>query len=201
VVQIQPVANSHWGEWGPESFCPDNSWAQGFKLKVESDQGDFGDDTALNGVKLLCYDSAGAFVGEAASAYEQFGSWQAALYCSSRQSFLTGIRLRSKDPSASLDETAANNVDMYCGDGTNLPGGGMHWGEWTYAVSCPAATAVCGIKTKVQPYAGGLVDDTALNEVILMCCDLSQTVYQAVQQCAWRSSGLLRGPEAALALL
>ena len=99
-VQIQPVANSHWGEWGPESFCPDNSWAQGFKLKVESDQGDFGDDTALNGVKLLCYDSAGAFVGEAASAYEQFGSWQAALYCSSRQSFLTGIRLRSKDVSA-----------------------------------------------------------------------------------------------------
>ena len=99
-MQIQPVANSHWGEWGPESFCPDNSWAQGFKLKVESDQGDFGDDTALNGVKLLCYDSAGAFVGEAASAYEQFGSWQAALYCSSRQSFLTGIRLRSKDVSA-----------------------------------------------------------------------------------------------------
>ena len=53
-------------------------------------------------------------------------------------------------PSASLDETAANNVDMYCGDGTNLPGGGMHWGDWTYAVSCPAGTAVCGIKTKGQ---------------------------------------------------
>ena len=33
-VEIQPSALSHWGDWGEKAFCPDNSWAQGFQLKV-----------------------------------------------------------------------------------------------------------------------------------------------------------------------
>ena len=33
-VEIQPAALSHWGDWGDKTFCPDNSWAQGFQLKA-----------------------------------------------------------------------------------------------------------------------------------------------------------------------
>jgi hypothetical protein len=42
-----------WGDWGDIHYCPNNGWAVGFALKTESPQGS-GDDTALNGISLLC---------------------------------------------------------------------------------------------------------------------------------------------------
>jgi len=34
VKELAPDAYSHWGEWGPTVFCPDNTWAKGYQLKV-----------------------------------------------------------------------------------------------------------------------------------------------------------------------
>ena len=48
----------------------------------------------------------------------------------------------------SLDETAANNIDMHCINKNTLSGNGMFWGEWTDWKYCPTGTAVCGMKTK-----------------------------------------------------
>ena len=31
---IIPHSNTGWGEWWPPEFCPDNSFAKGFELKV-----------------------------------------------------------------------------------------------------------------------------------------------------------------------
>ena len=50
----------------------------------------------------------------------------------------------------SLDETAANNIDMHCINKNTLSGNGMFWGEWTDWKYCPTGTAVCGLKTKGQ---------------------------------------------------
>ena len=61
---------------------------------------------------------------------------------------MTGVRFRSKDPSASLDETAGNNIDASCDNGQTLYGNGLYWGEWSDWVYCPANTAICGIKTR-----------------------------------------------------
>merc|ERR1711971_991618 len=190
-VEIQPSALSHWGDWGDKSFCPDNSWAQGYQLKVESDQGGLDDDTALDGVRLECFDSKGVYTGsvESTPQYTHSGEWMSKLYCTSN-SFLDGIRLRSEEGyykknrmyiesdkanTRSLDETAANNIDMHCINKNTLSGNGMFWGEWTDWKYCPTGTAVCGLKTKVQEYSGSFTDDTALNEIILYCCDLAQT--------------------------
>merc|ERR1711971_789871 len=190
-VEIQPSALSHWGDWGDKSFCPDNSWAQGYQLKVESDQGGLDDDTALDGVRLECFDSKGVYTGsvESAPQYTHSGEWMSKLYCTSN-SFLDGIRLRSEEGyykknkmyiesdkanTRSLDETAANNIDMHCINKNTLSGNGMFWGEWTDWKYCPTGTAVCGLKTKVQEYSGSFTDDTALNEIILYCCDFAQT--------------------------
>ena len=56
----------------------------------------------------------------------------------------------------SLDETAANNIDMHCINKNTLSGNGMFWGEWTDWKYCPANTAVCGMKTKGQRVAEAL---------------------------------------------
>jgi len=103
--------------------------------------------------------------------------------CDNNGDFLNGIRLKSEEgylkketeeAEKSLDETAANNVDMKCSSGQTLAGNGMFWGIWSSWLECPAGSAICGIKTRVQEYGGGFVDDTALNEVIVYCCDVRQ---------------------------
>jgi hypothetical protein len=42
-----------WGAWTPWAWCPINTAACGLQVKVESPQG-IGDDTALNGVNVVC---------------------------------------------------------------------------------------------------------------------------------------------------
>lgn len=189
VKELTPVAHSHWGSWGTAMFCPDNSWAAGFGLKVEFDQGSILDDSALNGVVLKCYDAAGNNVdgfNSVTSTVGGLGSWVSNIYCSGSNNFITGVRLRSEDgyrkrktshytPGKGLDETAANNVDFSCAAGDKLDGNGMYWGYYSDWETCPSGSAVCGLKTRVQAYEGALVDDTSLNEIKVYCCDLSSS--------------------------
>ena len=96
--ELKPVAHSHWGSWGSASFCPEQSWAAGFGLKVEFDQGSVLDDSALNAVKLLCYDGNGTqYVSSVSSSVGGLGNWGSNLFCSGNKNFLNGIRLRSED--------------------------------------------------------------------------------------------------------
>lgn len=52
-------SNTNWGDWGPEQFCPEGTFAKGFRLKVQRWQGGevsggYGDDTSLNTIELIC---------------------------------------------------------------------------------------------------------------------------------------------------
>ncbi|APJ03484.1 hypothetical protein [Silvanigrella aquatica] len=46
-------ANTHWGDWSPFYTCPAGQVIIGLVTRVERPQGD-GDDTALNGVRMIC---------------------------------------------------------------------------------------------------------------------------------------------------
>ena len=98
-------------------------------------------------MELKCYDAQDVYKGSSTSLVGDIGTWVSAEYCGSR-SFMTGVRFRSKDPSASLDETAGNNIDASCDNGQTLYGNGLYWGEWSDWVYCPANTAICGTKTR-----------------------------------------------------
>ncbi|XP_010222890.1 PREDICTED: vitelline membrane outer layer protein 1-like [Tinamus guttatus] len=134
-----------WGTWGKPHFCP-KGYAKGFELKVESKQGFwlFGDDTALNGIRLLCTDGT-----TIESSVGRWGTWTKAQFCTSNKIISFSLRVESQQ--YLLDDTAANNVIFLCSDGTQLEGHGLSGGQYgPWSESCKSA-AVCGLQTKNWP--------------------------------------------------
>ncbi|NWX73176.1 VMO1 protein, partial [Alca torda] len=134
---------------------------------VEPRKGFFGDDTGLNGVRLLCGRTGTVTV---TSSEGPRGAWSPPVSCDLGH-HLVAFRLRVEPPRGLWDDTAANNMDVTCSDGRALEGlGGLAgtWGNWS--VPCPPGPGgVCGLRTRLEPpQRGG--DDTGLNDVRLVCC-------------------------------
>ncbi|NWT82060.1 VMO1 protein, partial [Lanius ludovicianus] len=154
-----------WGSWGHKQFCP-TGYAKGFELKVSIHffRGVwlFGDDTALNGVRLLCTD--GTVIESSVGCW---GNWTEAQLCSSNK--LVSFSLRVERWQYLRDNTAVNNVRFACSNGTQLEGRGLlggHYGPWSS--NCTSG-AICGLQTKVEEPQGKW-DDTALNDMRVFCC-------------------------------
>ncbi|XP_055674138.1 vitelline membrane outer layer protein 1 homolog [Falco peregrinus] len=154
-----------WGEWGDIEFCPRGTYATGFQLKVEAPRGFFGDDTGLNGVRLICNNGTEMVT----SSEGPRGTWSDLVSCSRRHR-LVSFRLRVEPPRGLWDDTAANNLDATCSDGVVLEGEGGPagaWGDWS--LPCPSTWGVCGLRTRLEcPQHGG--DSTGLNSIQLICC-------------------------------
>src|SRR5688572_18456529 len=77
-----------WFDAGEGLFCEPGSFAQGFRLSVEPDQGS-GDDTALNGISLSCYKPNGDFVERVDVEDRQWGKWSShAVRCQGDGNFI-----------------------------------------------------------------------------------------------------------------
>ncbi|XP_052443390.1 vitelline membrane outer layer protein 1 homolog isoform X2 [Carassius gibelio] len=126
-----------WGFWGEVDMCPDGTYAAGFSLKVEAPVGQ-ADDTALNGIRLYCVGS-----GNLTDSYPS--------YC----------------------KVQSDVARFRCSNGVSQLGNGTDWGDWgdwgDWSDTCEG-TGICGLRTLVElPQGNG--DDTALNDVIMYCCD------------------------------
>uniref|UniRef100_A0A8B9NAG8 Vitelline membrane outer layer 1 homolog n=1 Tax=Accipiter nisus TaxID=211598 RepID=A0A8B9NAG8_9AVES len=142
-----------WGDWGDAEFCPEDTYATGFQLKVGPGWGDGGTGGGQHG-------GDGSLI---------WGSWTYPLSCG-RSQRLVSFRLRVEAPRGLWDDTAANNLDITCSDGTVLEGQGGPAGVWgNWSASCPFGWGICGLQTRVEPpQRGG--DDTGLNDVKFFCC-------------------------------
>ncbi|KAM8806614.1 vitelline membrane outer layer protein 1 homolog [Eudromia elegans] len=171
-ASILAVSNGGpWGDWAWPEMCPEGSYATGVSWKVEPPQGAAGDDTALNGVRLLCsVPGAGSASSAVQSQSGRWGRWSEPRWCP-HQGHLVGFALRVQAPQHQLlsDEVAATDARFACADGHVLEGGGSEWGKWgSWSPLCPGA--VCGIQTRQEPPGGFGSDDTTLNDLRLLCC-------------------------------
>ncbi|XP_037025590.1 uncharacterized protein LOC119066963 [Bradysia coprophila] len=175
VIQwIESDRITNWGDWGGADYCPEGSYVTGFDLKIEGSQGG-GDDTALNSIKLVCTSLKGVYQKDIVSSEGVWGDYRGRKYCPNGLG--NGFELRSESSQGGRrDDTAAVDFNLICAnnDGTsaNIRGGEiLTFGEWrTTNRMCPPETAICGIRTQVEPPQGGRRDDTALNNVDLACC-------------------------------
>lgn len=163
------------GDWTWLEMCPDKFFAVGFSLKVENK--DAWDDTALNGVRLICAqdsDRSVFYTIESHTGY--YGAWTPPQYC--EKGMLTSFQLRVEPHQGEgviLDDTAANNIRFRCSSEEELEGTGLDWGEYgDWSDACEEGSGVCGIKTRMELYQGRAVDDTALNDLELYCCKKPQ---------------------------
>ena len=176
------VASGQWGPWTVcPSFCPADTFAYAIQLQSEPNQGGGGgvrrsDDTALNGIALGCYNRFnGIFQGYITSTTGPWGFWLDVASCPGTHAPIVSAEMQveaSQGGGNSNDDTAANDVRAWCADGTFLdPLTYTGWGTWRGQVACPAGTAVCGMRTRVEGnQGGGNNDDTALNGASLICC-------------------------------
>eukprot|EP00727_Mastigamoeba_balamuthi_P010587 m51a1_g6150 hypothetical protein (533) ;mRNA; f:299154-301044 len=163
--------DGQWGDWGYLSSCAAGRLARGFVTKSEGNQGK-GDDTALNSVRLVCEGSSTQ--DGPTSLQGPWGSWDEPVLCPAG-SYVSAFQVQEeKFCGAKCDDTALNAIKVRCRNRAGLEvlvdvsHTKTSWGEWSKWYSCPAGTAVTGIRTRVEPRQGD-GDDTALNAIRLRC--------------------------------
>ncbi|KAM9309944.1 LOW QUALITY PROTEIN: vitelline membrane outer layer protein 1 homolog [Pholidichthys leucotaenia] len=161
-----------WGRWTWSEMCPENFYAVGFSIRVETSQGK-GDDTALNGIRIICAkngDRSLLFTVESHPGY--WGKWTQPQYCPS--GFITALRVEPAQGSDG-DDTAANNIRFRCSSyNTILEGSGHELGAYgSWSETCSEG-GICGpFETKIEKKQGD-GDDTALNESASTACVRTQ---------------------------
>ncbi|XP_053319897.1 vitelline membrane outer layer protein 1-like [Spea bombifrons] len=163
---ISITNGSPWGSWGRIEWCPEGHVAKGFSIKAEESQGG-GDDTAVNGIRLLCSPRSSSHPESTITSGEgKWGSWTSPLRC--RTGYLVVFSLKVERPQGPGDDTAVNNIKFRCSDNGVIEQTGLPWGSYgPWSRTCQKG--ICGMVTKVEaPQGGG--DDTALNDVQFICC-------------------------------
>lgn len=97
-----------------------------------------------------------------------WGEWTKIQWCPG--GFLTSFQLRVEPPQGNGDDTAVNNIRFVCSSADILVGFGTCWGDWGDWSNKCQGKGICGIMTMVEE-PQGIGDDTALNNVLMFCCD------------------------------
>lgn len=169
VIASETVTN--WGAWGRTESCSGDSYAVGFRQRVQSDQGVDFDNTALNEIEIICEDGK-RINGNATGGV---GEWSQEQKCDPGQ-YLFGFKLKQQEPQESGDNTAANGISFIC---DNLQGKWLvaendgPWGSYRSIITCPQDTCICGISVQIDnpEDRSGEQDKTALNNVQFECCE------------------------------
>ncbi|CAF2872395.1 unnamed protein product [Rotaria sp. Silwood2] len=171
VVQTIEPKSGPWGEFTNTVYCETNTWAIGFRQRVEKPC-DKCDDTALNALELLCGKKDGTSV-KSIKAHDGFwGDWSEVVRCPGDKNFLKGVSFKIEPPQELGDDTAANDCRFACSRSSNIfASNGDPWGDWQEMKYCPPSTAICGFSLKLENMQDK-EDDTAANGAKFECCSL-----------------------------
>jgi hypothetical protein len=169
------IGSGFWGFWDDcFDWCPVDSFPYAANVRSESAQGS-GDDTAINGLSLHCYNRfTAAFTEYITGRQGDYGTWHSTgtTYPYHVNNPIKGGGMKIESPQGSGDDTAANSIkisDLEGGSPTHLSSA-TGWGTWNTLSSfnCPGSTVACGIKAR-EEFADD-DDNTAINGVEFACC-------------------------------
>ena len=158
------LGQTRWGVWSSYVRCPLGKKVTGFRLKVEEEQGQGSDNTALNGIQFNCQ-------GDTTSGKMGFrlGTWTSWKTCNDDE-YVTEFDLKGmKEVGSQRDDYGATNVRIRCSGGDERVGDGLPVGQWVGYTSCPVGTFICGGRALIEGKQGKR-DDTALNRLQMGCC-------------------------------
>jgi len=166
---IMSDRTTDWGVWGSMQRCPPNTFVTSFSQKVEPDQGLFVDDSAQNALELNCAPLSNPtnVTASITSSMGPYGNWGSLYTCT--PFFGIGFNLKVEANQQAGDDTATNTARLVCSDGSRVDAAGGRWGLWRTPAHCESQHAICGIQTQIEL---GISDETALNNVNLLCCPL-----------------------------
>ncbi|CAL8129059.1 unnamed protein product [Orchesella dallaii] len=164
---------TNWGVWGYFEKCPDGLAVQGFQLKTQRFIGILGDDTAVNGLNLFCGDPRNQSTTVISSNSGSKGEYGSIYSCF--PGYINGFQLRVETNQGNGDDTATNNIRVYCSNEPDptryVEGDGLNFGIWSEARWCFSTQRICGIQTQVED-CSGTDDCTSLNNILTECCDI-----------------------------
>ncbi len=100
---------SPWGVWDEFQSCPNYGYAIGVQMRIEKNQGQHDDDTAMTNLRLLC--SGGWTLTGTPPA--QWGDWGREHRCPAGMA-LAGFVSKVEDDQGVDDDTALNRIQMFC---------------------------------------------------------------------------------------
>lgn len=166
---IEPEGGSQ-GTYRNWTYCPEDTWAIGFRQRVEKYQ-DVKDDSAVNALQLFCGDDRDNEVTGIISYEGLWGTWSNPVYCSGPKNYLRTMQFRVDSPVTAIDLVGVADSIFICMDGSQIQAtNGQSWGIWRVPASCPTSTAICGFQLNFQPSQGLTGDDTAMNGAKFACC-------------------------------
>jgi hypothetical protein len=178
VLQYASFSAGPWGAWAALAKCPEGSWANSLSTRVQPYQGIFRDDSGLNAVRMQCSTAAAALQqqqqqqqqGVIESDPGNRGIWSSFASCPAGQ-FIIGLQQQVETKQGyTQDDTAANGLKALCSDGKTEVNNNnsLGFGAWSAWVKCPAGSAVCGFRVKVEQ--GMALDNTGMNDIQAECC-------------------------------
>ncbi|UJR18908.1 hypothetical protein I4U23_022036 [Adineta vaga] len=155
-------------------YCDANTWAIGFRQRVERSCGEHCDDTALNAIELLCGNKDGTYVKSIKPHDGFWGECGDSDRCPGKNNFLKGVSFKTEQSQGqSKIDTAANDCKFTCSQSPNnlITSNGELWDDWKDMKYCPPSTAICGFSLKIED-SQDKRDHTIVNGAKFDCCAL-----------------------------
>lgn len=99
-------SEGHIGVWGADSYCPNNTRANGFSYRIETPIS--GDNTAMNTIRMQCENGATITATEG-----WWGNWGGPVSCPTGF-YICGLQTQVQPFQGNGDDTSLNNVKIFC---------------------------------------------------------------------------------------